>query len=552
MNKWIRNTIIVVVVGVIAFFGYRFFTGDGFAGGPPNANGANEEVEEFTTVFTGDLSSGATAAGQLIAQREADLALQTTGTVAMVNVQVGDNVSAGDVLVQLDTTSLTRSILEAEQNLAVQEQNLAKLLLPAEVFDIASAEASLVSAQASLQDLLDGPSESEIASSEASVNAARADLASAQSRYSEVAAGGSQDEQITAEKALADADAAYKLAEEAHRATYNCDWNNDTQQFDCDPTSDDPDARAAAQQALADLTVAQERFNDLQPNNGGANLASQGATVASRRAALEAAEARHQKLLSGSTEEQIVAAEAQVAQAQATLDNLLEGATAASITRQEVAIENARITLERNQYALENATLVAPFDGIVTQVNTTPGEINSGIVVSLIDMGSLEIELDVDEVDIGAVSVGQDATVNFDAYRGVELPATIVSIAPINTQNTNGTVNYKVNLTFDNQDLDLLNGLTAEARLFTAEVNDALLVANRAIRADRENGTFFVDRVTGEDENGEPILEEVEVQIGLRDSANTQIVSGLDEGDEVAIGYIPPPTVQIGGPGDDN
>ena len=340
---------------------------------------------------------------------------------------------------------------------------------------------------------------------------------------------------------------AYKLAEEAHRATFNCKWNSATEQFDCDPFSDDPDARAAAQQALATLTAAQERLNNLKPGSNNSNVAAQGATVANRAAALDAVIARHEKLLAGPTEEQILAAEATLAQAQATLDNLLTGSTESAITRQEVAVETARVALERAQYALDKATLYAPFDGIVTQVNVTPGEIGSGIVLSLIDMSSLEVVLDVDEIDIGLLSLGQSATVSFDAFRGEELNAQIVAIAPVNTTTNAGTINYKVNLAIENSELDLLNGLTAEARLLTTQIEDALLVSNQAIRANRDEGTFFVDRVTGEDENGEPILEEVEVQIGLRDSSNTQIISGVNEGDELIIGYIPPPVIEIGG-----
>lgn len=547
MNKWIKRTLIVVVLGVIGFFGYRAFSGSGIGG-----IAAGDEAPEYITVVRGDLSAGATAAGQLIAQREADLVLQTTGTVEIVNAKVGDSVSTGDLLIQLDLDSLERSVLEAEQNLAVQEQNLAKLFLPAADYDIASAEAGLASAQAALDDLIAGPTEAEIIASEANVNAARADLGSTQARYSEVAAGGSADEIITAEKALSDAEAAYKLAEEAHRATFSCKWNESTGQFDCDPFSDDPDARAAAQQSLADLTAAQERLDNLRPGSNNSNVAAQGASVATRRAALDAAIARHEKLLAGATDEQIVAAEATLAQAQATLDNLLEGASESALARQQVAVENSKIGLERAQYALAQASLTAPFDGIVTSVNVTPGEIGSGVVVSLIDMNSLEVVLDVDEVDIGSINIGQEATINFDAYQGVEFPAEIISIAPINSANSAGTINYAVNLALNSSERDLLNGLTAEARLLTDKIEDALLVSNQAIRANRDEGTFFVDRLTGIDENGEPILEEVEIQIGLRDSFNTQVISGIEEGDEVAIGYIPPPTVQIGGPGGDN
>jgi multidrug efflux pump subunit AcrA (membrane-fusion protein) len=71
--------------------------------------------------------------------------------------------------------------------------------------------------------------------------------------------------------------------------------------------------------------------------------------------------------------------------------------------------------------------------------------------------------------------------------------------------------------------------MTANADLVTAERKDVLLVPNRAITADRETGTYYVNRIDGEH------TEQVQVTIGLRDSQYTEIISGLQEGDSVSI-----------------
>lgn len=85
---------------------------------------------EVVTAFSGDLSSGTTATGQVEARRAAQLTLASSGTVAEVAVQVGDTVQAGDVLVQLDTADLERAVANAEQSLIIQEASLITLQAP--------------------------------------------------------------------------------------------------------------------------------------------------------------------------------------------------------------------------------------------------------------------------------------------------------------------------------------------------------------------------------------------------------------------------------------
>jgi multidrug efflux pump subunit AcrA (membrane-fusion protein) len=106
--------------------------------------------------------------------------------------------------------------------------------------------------------------------------------------------------------------------------------------------------------------------------------------------------------------------------------------------------------------------------------------------------------------------------------------------------------------------------MTANARLITAEHENALLVPNAAITADREAGTFTVNLVTGESERpgslrgnlpSIPTTEKVEVAIGLKDGQYTQVLSGLSAGDEVIIGEIVAPVFSFGpggGPNNDD
>jgi hypothetical protein len=137
----------------------------------------------------------------------------------------------------------------------------------------------------------------------------------------------------------------------------------------------------------------------------------------------------------------------------------------------------------------------------------------------------------------------------------VEFDGQVASVAPQATDQA-GIVSYQVRVDVDWRasgaegdaaaSIPLLTGMTADADLITAEREDVLLVPNRAIVADRQAGTYHVYRLNGEEQ------EKVEIAIGVRDSAHTEVVSGLREGDRLVIAAVAEPKEeepQFGPPG---
>ena len=118
-----------------------------------------------------------------------------------------------------------------------------------------------------------------------------------------------------------------------------------------------------------------------------------------------------------------------------------------------------------------------------------------------------------------------------ETWPDTEIESEITKIAPTAlTDPTSSLVIYEVHLGLDNASLPIRVGMTANANLITAEISDVLLVPNQAINADRATGTFTVNLMVGEQE-----VEEIPVSIGLRDNSNTEIISGLQAGDELLI-----------------
>ena len=526
------------------------------ATGSGNAGLAESEI---ATAFVGSLTSEVSASGQLIAQQDATLAMSVSGRVAKINVKAGDRVQAGDVLVQLENDDLERAVTAAEQDLKIQQANLAELTKDPTPEDLEAAQQAVANAQAQLDDQLAGPSEKELNSIQAAVSAAQVQL-------DDLEAGASKEELAQASAQLASAQAALRAAQErsvaqeqqlvvaqndidnaqnardAARDQYTQlvwrDWKAGESWAPYSPIGTAlKKAEASYQAAVANYTLTQLQINDsalrqaqFQVSQAQYALSAltdeKTAQVAAARAQLARAEANLDAILEPKTVP-IAAARAQLAQAQASLANLVDGPSKEQVAIANAQVEQARISLEESQANLDSAALVAPFDGLVTDVYLAAGEWVNGPVAELVNTASLQVVLDVDEIDVGHIRLGQPARITLEPWPDQELQGEVVSISP-EAKVVGQIVTFEVHLTFDAQDLPVLTGMTANAELTAVEQQDVLLVPNWAIVADRETGEYYVNKVDGGS------LTRVPVTIGLRDAHYTEVTSGLAEGDRVS------------------
>lgn len=541
---------LIVVVAVVAAAGFFLRGGEGL----PLAGRATPASRERVVAFLGELESSATASGQVEAARAASLALAGSGRVEAVTVEAGDLAEAGDALVLLEDDARRRAVTEAEQTLAIQEANLESLLAGPTVAEIEASEAAVASAQVALDELLAGPTEEEIAQAEANLRAAQSNLAAASNRLGATQSGPEEAAVLQAQNRVQEAEEALLEAERAHQRTLECEQLEDGE-WKCEPAFDDDLTRQAALrvvQARENLAAARANLESVQQGATQNTVAVSQAQVASMAAQRDAAQANLDLLLAGPTAAEIAQARSTLADAERNLESLLAGATAAQVVAAEAAVEKARIALQRAQNNLEDAVLRAPFEGVVTAVFVAQGEMASGVVIELVDRSSLEVVLDVDEVDIGELAVGQPAVITLEAWPGEEIASEIVAIAPAAERLVldNSIATYPVHLSLAETALPVRVGMTANARLQTAQRADVLLVPNRAVTADRAAGRFYVNLVET-NASGEETVRPVEVTIGLRDDEYTQITSGLEAGDTVQIGPVTlPGETPFGGPRD--
>lgn len=159
----------------------------------------------------------------------------------------------------------------------------------------------------------------------------------------------------------------------------------------------------------------------------------------------------------------------------------------ASLSSAKAQVVQAQASLETEKTTLRKATIYSPISGIDLKRNVEPGQtvaasLQTPVLFTLAeDLTQMELQVDVDEADVGQVKQGQDAVFTVDAYPNKQFPAKIteVHLAP---QKVEGVVTYKTVLRVDNSDLLLRPAMTATADITVNKVQNVLLIPNAVLR----------------------------------------------------------------------
>ena len=263
---------------------------------------------------------------------------------------------------------------------------------------------------------------------------------------------------------------------------------------------------------------------------------------------LSAAELDTAQSASDTAREQLQLAQASSGVAQAQVANAL-----ALAGQRRAALNQSRIELERT-------VIRSPVDGVVISRNVDVGQtvaasFQAPVLFTIArDLRQMEVNVAVDEADVGRVQTGQKMRFTVDAFPGERFMAKVTQIrkAP---QTSNNVVTYSVMATLDNPDLKLLPGMTASARILTEERKDVLILPNEALRFRpmQADGTPIKLEVRGREEGpgipgrvwvlkeGKP--EPVSVRLGVSDGKKTEMLKGdfgknSSEGAEIILGQI--------------
>lgn len=398
---------------------------------------------------------------------QVNLAFQIGGTVAEILVAEGEQVSAGDPLVQLEATAAGLGLQQAEARLAMagssldaaeNEQTLAEAAVQTALAQLEVAQANLALAQA-------GPQPEQIAAAESRVAAAEAAVLQAEGNRDTALDIADASDILAAQAAVAAAQVEVQQLEQAYDDILNSCV--DTPEGEVCPLFGPVEERTRQQLVAARLNqeAAQATLDALQSGATAAQQQAAQAAVGLAQVNLAIAQGQLALLLEGATPEQIQLAEAAVQQAQVVVQQAevninLAGAAAAQA---EAAVLLAEAGVDAATLMVERTILRATFDGSIVSVALAEGELAApGLpVVNLANFGEWEIQTtDLTELDIALVKEGTAVNVQIDALPDFELTGIVTAVGLV-PEVASGDVVYTVKVALmATADLPLRWGMT--------------------------------------------------------------------------------------------
>ena len=400
------------------------------------------DLQEFTPFVS--------ATGEVIPKQSALLSVKAGGIVAEILVGEGDAVQAGEVLLRLEGTEQLEAVVSSARfELANAQYALDNLYKDT---DLLAAQALLAKddAEKALEDLNDPELQQAqnlkaIADAKKAIDDSERKLANLGLPADKVDIDAQRSRVVLARDALEKAEDDYKPYEDKpednlQRANYQ--------------------AKLAAAQKEYDAAV--RVLNSLEGTATEIDIIIAEAELALANAQLKEAEEELERLDEGPNQADVELLEAQIASAARDYEIYKEGPDPDDVSIAEVRLDNAKAQLAAAEAQLADLELVAPFDGVVTELNINTSEsVSPGQpVLQIADLDHLQVETtDLGEIDVAQISVGETAIVTFDALPDESITGTVVSIAP--KASAGSGVNYTVMLEISDVPAALRWGMTA-------------------------------------------------------------------------------------------
>ena len=224
------------------------------------------------------------------------------------------------------------------------------------------------------------------------------------------------------------------------------------------------------------------------------------------------------------------------------------------VEAQQHAVDQYRSALQRTEDDLARTTIRSPMDGTVIQLNAEQGEtvvpgstnLPGSVIMTVADMSVLLAEVEVSEVDVVNVALGQEAEVKVDALGTEPQKGHVVEIATSGRRDpTQGTIRFRVKVALDDPDPSLRPAMTAKVDILTATSNDAMTAPIQAVvkRTLDDQGEEVKGTAAKGIEDSEVVYVIVDgeaaaraVETGISDELYVEIIAGLTDGQEVIIG----------------
>jgi HlyD family secretion protein len=480
--------------------------------------------EKTVVVERVNLPIAISANGTIAPERSVNVSPKTSGVLKSLLVKEGDSVKQGQILAQMDDSNLQGQLTQNRGQLASAEANLQKLLNGNRVEDIATAKAQLAEQQASLEKLLNGNRSQDI-------GVAEAQLAEQQANLQKLLKGNRPEDIAQAQAKLRDAEYAKNQAEE--------DFQRNQQLYTAGAIALQilNNSRTERDRAQTQVRQAEQALALLRSGNRSEDIAASRAAVEQKRQALALIQA-------GARSEDIAASEAAVEQKQQALALIQAGARPEEIAIARAQVLSAKGSLQTVEALINDTRIRAPFSGIVTRKYADPGafvtpttagsSVSSATSSSILSLASKnQVVANVAESNIAQIRLGQNASIQADAYAGKTFTGKVTQISPQSIVQQNVTsFEVKASIVDDAKKM-LRSGMNVNVEFKAGELKDVLVVPTAAIvRQQKETGVF----VTG-GEAGKPQF--IPIKTGMTVDDQTEVRSGLKGNEQVFISFPP-------------
>jgi HlyD family secretion protein len=555
LHKFV-STIIVLAVLYAGYYEYKKMT---------DTSGETRYVT--AQVKNGTIVASITGSGQVSASNQVDIKPKASGDVVQVSVVSGQTVKAGAVLATLDSRDAQKAVRDAQVNLESAKLSLEKLKKPADELSTTQSENALARAKESKDNatndlanayengfntvsnaFLDLPAimtslQNMLYSSSPEMGASGQNNIDYYASYAAIA----EQDKTKADSFRADVDAKYVDA----RASYDKNF----QDFKATNRSSD----TAAIEAV--ITETYETTKDVAEAVKSANNLIQfyKDKLTEKNLSTKPLADTHLVNLStytGKTNTHLInllgvantitSDKSTITNSTRTIDentkslaNLKAGADALDVQSSQLSIKQRENALFDAREKLADYSVRAPFGGMIAKINVKKGDsLTNGTTVATLVTAQKIAEVSLNEVDVAKVKVGQKATLTFDAIEGLSISGAVSDIDTIGTV-SQGVVTYTVKIGFDTQDERVKPGMSVSAAIIIDMKQDVLTVPSSAVKTQGDASyveMFDAPLVQSTGTQGSLSVvppRQQNVQVGLSSDMETEIVSGLKEGDEV-------------------
>ena len=505
LSHRVISIIILIVILLLGYWGYGKIT-----------DTTGEVRYMMAKVARGNIVSSVVGSGQVSALSQIDIKPDVSGTITYVGVEPGDEVTSGKLLFSLDSTTAQKAARDAEINLQNAKLSLQKLQIQnsnentdankTEVYSdgfnaIATAFLDLPSTLSGIKDLL---SETNLSD------------------------GAARQSGNTAINYRDTAESAYYTAERA--------YNKNKKNFSV----------LAYNSAPSDIEASiNETYNTTQLLSGAIKSLNDYVNYLAEDTGQRDNFTDYQDTLSEYTNT-INSDSSTLLVAKTDIQDYKD-----LLPTNNIDLESALITVTQKENALTDAKqdladyyIRAPFDGIIASVPVIKGDnASSSTTLGTVITAERVATISLNEIDIARVQLGQKVTLTFDAITDLVLAGKVAEIDSIGTVSS-GVVNYNVKISFDTSDERIKPGMTVSADITTETKENVLLVPGGAVKT--LNNESFVQVFNPEiylASGSQGIAsgrtpEQKKVVVGASDDTNVEILSGLQEGEQIVTRTI--------------